>query len=220
MDCTERLDAYFDGELDLEGNLAVEAHLETCARCQGRLADYRIMRQALQSPQLRYRPRPRRLPLPQLLAAALLALVLGLGYWLSRPDRIGNHIQSLLGHRLTQVASSEHHTVKPWFQGRLDYSPPVPDLSSQGFPLLGARLDGGTAVLVYQRRLHMISIFVWPENGPEQAPENSQKRGYNAISWRRAGWRWVAVSDLNADELAGLVELLSPASTEDPGASK
>jgi len=123
------------------------------------------------------------------------------------------HLRSLVPGHLTDVASTDQHTVKPWFAGKLDFSPPVTDPAAQGFPLVGGRLDvvdGRTvAVLVYSRRNHLIGVFVRPALPDESAaPRDLAIRGYNLVSWLSGGMRFWAVSDLNAGELAQLQRLL------------
>src|SRR6476469_7321517 len=102
------------------------------------------------------------------------------------------HIRSLLQDSPIQVASSDAHTVKPWFAGRIDFSPEVKDLAADGFPLLGGRLDfvGGRRVgaVVYKRRLHTINVFMWPSAGPgDAAPRLVVRNGYNLLAWSRGG---------------------------------
>jgi len=111
------------------------------------------------------------------------------------------------------VASSDAHTVKPWFAGRIDFSPEVKDLAADGFPLLGGRLDfvGGRRVgaVVYKRRLHTINVFMWPSAGPgDAAPRLVARNGYNLLAWSRGGVDYWAVSDLSAGDLRQLQNLL------------
>jgi anti-sigma factor RsiW len=135
-------------------------------------------------------------------------------------ELVADHIRSLQADHLTDVASTDQHTVKPWFDGRLDFSPDVRDLAAQGFPLVGGRLDyaghRALAALVYQRRQHVINLFVWPVEGDDAAPMpetppvvEPARRGYNVIRWTRAGFVHAAVSDLNVDELRQFAETLS-----------
>ena len=119
---------------------------------------------------------------------------------------VAGHVRSLLASHLMDVPSSDHHTVKPWFTGKLDFAPDVPDLSGKGFRLVGGRLDylnGRTvAALVYTRRQHTINLFTWPSGTVDRAPERITKDGFHVVHWRRNGMEWWAVSDLNLDELA------------------
>jgi anti-sigma factor RsiW len=129
---------------------------------------------------------------------------------------VSSHIRSLMPNHLTDVASSDQHTVKPWFDGRIDFSPSVVDLARQGFPLVGGRLDylGGqpVAALVYQRRKHFINVFTWPRDasaGDSASPvEVPAHQGYNVFHWTKSGMVYWAVSDLNAQELETFAELL------------
>lgn len=146
------------------------------------------------------------------LAAALLVGWL-LGNW-SNPlgDRItdevvSSHVRSLMGaSHLIDVASSDQHTVKPWFNGKLDFAPEVHDLSAQGFPLIGGRLDyiGGhsAAALVYRHKAHTINLFIWPAAGRfgRERPVSTTK-GYNVRCWTAGGMENCAVSDMNQDDL-------------------
>ena len=125
---------------------------------------------------------------------------------------LASHVRSLMPEHLTDVRSSDQHNVKPWFNGRLDYSPTVPRLEDQGFPLVGGRVDyvGGrpVAVVVYSRRQHMINVFSWPSSDRNEGLRSSTANGYNIFHWRTGGTeRWV-VSDLNAAELRDFIRLL------------
>lgn len=123
---------------------------------------------------------------------------------------VTDHIRSLIGAHLLDVPSSDQHTVKPWFAGKLDFSPDVRDLSAQGFPLVGGRveyLEGRrVAALVYQRRLHVINLFVWPA-GPSGTEAPISRNGYNLIHWTTGPMTYWAVSDVNAADLAMLRDL-------------
>lgn len=128
-------------------------------------------------------------------------------------DVVAAHVRSLLQDSPTQIASSEPHTVKPWFAGRLEFAPTVRDLAAEGFPLTGARLDyigeRRVAALVYRRRLHVVNIFVWPAgDDADSAPRALMYRGYNLLTWSRGGIAYWAISDLNMGELRVLQTLL------------
>jgi anti-sigma factor RsiW len=117
------------------------------------------------------------------------------------------HIRSLMaeGH-LNDVASSDRHTVKPWFQGRLDFAPNVMDLAEAGFPLTGGRLDyvdgRAVAALTYKHRLHVINLFEWPTAAPaDKAPEPFTRQGYSLVRWKRGNLQYVAVSDGSTADL-------------------
>jgi anti-sigma factor RsiW len=148
-------------------------------------------------------------------AAALLALV---GWALARTwtapggddllaqQVIAAHVRSLLAEHRVDVPSSDRHTVKPWFQGRLDFPPEAPDLEAEGFRLVGGRLDyldnRTVAALVYQRRKHLINLFTWPAADPAaQTPRSATRQNQHVVRWAQGGMNYWAVSDLNPEEL-------------------
>ena len=125
---------------------------------------------------------------------------------------VANHVRSLLAAQLVDVVSSDQHTVKPWFDGKIDFAPEVRDLSANGFPLVGGRLDyldGKTiAALVYHRNKHPINLFITPApTSRTPSPTVITRRGYNVFSWTNNGMKYWAVSDLNQTELREFTEL-------------
>ncbi len=122
---------------------------------------------------------------------------------------VSSHIRSLMANHLTDVLSTDQHTVKPWFSGKLDFAPVVKNLASKGFPLIGGRLDylndQSVAALLYKRNQHTISLFLWPVSGPDSRPQTLTLKGYSLIHWTRSHMTYWAVSDLNARELSDFV---------------
>ena len=126
---------------------------------------------------------------------------------------IAAHVRSLLANHLTDVASSDQHTVKPWFQGKLDYSVSVTDWAAEGYPLAGGRLDyfedTAAAALVYRRAQQVVNLFVWPsKRGGNEPLQRFSRRGYSAYCWAKDGMHYWAVSDLNETMLQKFIELV------------
>ena len=158
-----------------------------------------------------------------LAASVLLAVFASSGttFLLMRPapedplaeEVVGSHIRSLMADHLIDVASSDQHTVKPWFDGRLDLAPAVIDLKAQGFALVGGRLDyidrQPVAAVVYQRGKHLINLFAWPSSGAHSPLRAMTIRGYNVLSWTAGDLAYWAVSDVNPKDLATLQRLIA-----------
>jgi anti-sigma factor RsiW len=125
---------------------------------------------------------------------------------------VASHVRSMLASHLLDVPSTDQHTVKPWFDGKLKFAPPVQDFADHGFRLIGGRLDyvdgQEVAALVYQRNKHIINVFLWPaESGANESPRSFSRYGYNVVQWARDGFNWWAVSDVNAADLEGFADL-------------
>jgi anti-sigma factor RsiW len=169
-------------------------------------------------------PAPRRAPLfwpawnvAGLAASLAFAVLVGFAWGHARArasllvdEAVTDHVRSLQGSHLMDVASTDQHTVKPWFAGKLDFAPPVVDLAGAGFPLAGGRLehlDGRpAAALVFHRRQHAINLFIWPAGAASFPARSAQRDGYNATAWSHAGMNFLAVSEIPATELAQFAE--------------
>jgi anti-sigma factor RsiW len=128
-------------------------------------------------------------------------------------ELLDDHLRSLTANHLADVLSSNQHTVKPWFDGKLNFTPPVKDLVAQGFPLVGGRLDYAenrpVAAVVYRRREHVINLFIWPaEHAADTGPISEVREGYNIIHWTKSGMTYWAVSSVSAGELKKFAQLV------------
>jgi anti-sigma factor RsiW len=226
-----RVHAYLDGELDVFNSSAISRQIANDPSLRAEVERIEALRSAIRE-KLPLEPVPghvkakidrtigpsRKVESPSwraLAASVMLGMVLASGstWFFLRPlseDRLGQsvvdgHMRALLAGQVTNVASSDRHTVKPWFNGRLPQSPQVADLAQEGFPLVGGRIDvvDGTPVptLVYGRRSHVISLMALPSSGFERESSRNSIKGYNLINWRDGDVHYWAASDLNAAEL-------------------
>jgi anti-sigma factor RsiW len=228
-ECEGLLAIYLDGELDAVRTADMEAHLQACQGCAAALERQDALKQLFrQAPyykapeQLRRRVMPRKpFRLPQWLPVAASLAVLSVVLWRLAPaaspgierELVAAHVRSLQASHLMDVVSTDRHTVKPWFAGKLDFAPIVEDLNAQGFPLVGGRLDyvsgRQVAALVYKRSQHTINLFTWPGGASDSAPRLESLQGYNVAHWTHSGMQWWAVSDLGADELKLFASLVA-----------
>ena len=242
MDCAEslRVQAYFDGELDAPAAAAVERPLETCAQCQALIQELeevrhlvrahaapvpvpellraRIMRSLDGRPPARSRP----FWIGVLSGVGASAIAAALAFLLIGPihnDRLQNelvadHTRSLQSAHLIEVVSTSQHTVKPWFAGRTDVSPVVVDFASQGYQLLGGRIDAldhrRVPVVVYRHGPHFINVFTWAVTAG-RVPQDTTRNGYHLAFWQDGNLVYCAVSDTGWPELQALVSLLRDA---------
>jgi anti-sigma factor RsiW len=231
------LQAELDGELDAAGSAALAEHRADCPVCRRNETTIMAARQALRratyhraDPEF-FRAVAGRVGAVQpppaarrsiqwralstfgagaALAAAIILTVLPRGSPDIVASLVDDHVRALQPGHLLDVVSTNQHTVKPWFDGRLDFAPPVKDLAAAGFPLVGGRLDylhgRSVAVLVYARGKHVIELFVWPVSGPSGVPARAERDGYNVEHWEANAMSFAAVSDLDP---TGLREFVS-----------
>ena len=156
------------------------------------------------------------------------AFAVTLALYLARPtdmerlnqDIVASHFRSLMPDHLADVASSDEHTVKPWFAGKLDFSPPVVDLAQQGFALIGGRVDyvnaRPVAALAYRHRKHVLNLYLWPDQTQREAPPHATSmQGFQLLHWTQAGMHYAAVSDMNAADLGQFARQLASQSGRD-----
>lgn len=240
MSCERALEvqAYVDGELDAAASLAIERHIETCADCRALRAELEELRTAMtqharyERPTPEFRGRieaaiarearaapPRSFWKGAFSGAMATALAATIAFFVILPspgdrmadDVVAAHLRSLVGNHLIDVASSNHHVVKPWFAGRADISPPVEDFTQRGFVLTGGRIDfvdgKRTAVVVYRHGGHVVNVFAWKDDGSVR-PGARSVNGFNLLSWKEGGLTFCAVSDTAPQELRALADLI------------
>ena len=232
--CEAMVDAYVDGELSATQSVEFEQALAECPGCRRRLEAARELSGLLRSlpaepaPDL-LRARVKRelraiagsshssrthqpIRWMAMAASVLVALTVGwiggsmLGPGTRETDElVAGYLRVAMSDSGVEVASSDRHTVKPWFAGRIDYSPPVHDLTAKGFPLVGGRVDlvdgHKVAVLVYRHNQHRIALTLWPAAGSSTAPSVDQRDGFSLANWRQGGFELHAVADLSPAEM-------------------
>jgi anti-sigma factor (TIGR02949 family) len=235
MSCKEAesyLNQYLDGELDVIAALRFEQHLTECAACADQYGALQELRREIRNSGLYYSLPPtlrrrvaaahvvpwwrRVAPIAAAVVAVLVLLLVPAWMLLRTPSADGeivdSHLRSLMAAHLVDVSSSNQHTVKPWFQGKLPFSPDVPDLSAQGFNLIGGRLDVvqhmPSAAIVYKVREHVINLFVVASGPGESSPAYSKNGGFHIVHWANGGMNYWAVSDVNPADLRTFAELV------------
>lgn len=240
LDCTvcqTLIHGYLDKELDPPTMAKMAGHMAACAEC-ARLHDQaKLLVTGVKQSAAYYRAPaslaasvlPAEPAKPGLIerwrswfapAFSTAALALAVMLYVATPgseqplmdEAVSSHVRSLMGEHLNDVVSSDRHTVKPWFTGKLDFSPPVFDYKEQGFPLLGGRLDylqhQTTAALSYGRNKHIINVFILPTTQADKPAQSQSIRGFNVVSWQQDHMRFVLVSDVEKSELEALGQLL------------
>ncbi|MBV8138264.1 MAG: anti-sigma factor [Deltaproteobacteria bacterium] len=166
---------------------------------------------------VRWLPRSSAIAIPAAIAALLAFLLIPRMFRIDQGDFlvrevVAAHVRSTQVDHLTDVASSDRHTVKPWFEGKIDFTPPVTDFQARTFKLVGGRVDylddRPVAALVYQHGPHLINVFVWPSDGSERGPTRLTRNGYNLEHFSHAGMNYWIVSDMGVDEMEKLAALL------------
>lgn len=243
MNCEQALkvQAYLDGELDALEAAAVEAHLEGCADCQAQCEVQGDLKAALAGAPYHRAPPLLRARITRALdgerktrpgfwagvtgGAGGMAIAAGLAlFFLVRApvgladDLVTAHLDAIDSGHVFAVASSDHHTVKPWFAGHADVSPPVTDFAREGFRLVGGRADRilgqRAAVVVYRHGLHVVALFSWADTG-RLLPADTTRRGYHTAFWKQADLDYAAVSDTAPGELADFVALVKKANSRE-----
>jgi anti-sigma factor RsiW len=242
--CEAMVDAYLDGELTATESTAFESALSVCPECRRRLESARAVGNLLRdlpveaAPDLLHarierelrgiagQPRER---MRWMAMAASLVVAVGIGWaggtFTGQGSReadalVASYLRVAMAEHAVDVASSDRHTVRPWYAGRIDYAPPVHDLTTDGFPLLGGRLDvvdgRKVAVLVYRRNQHKLALSLWPAGSSGNAPPSvTQRDGFALAEWRHAGFEWRAVSDISPAEMASFATALDRAMDAD-----
>ncbi|WP_439613011.1 anti-sigma factor family protein [Reyranella sp.] len=242
--CEASVDAYVDGELSARESAAFEQALTTCPDCRRRLEAARALSGLLRGLPAERAPdflrarlerdlqasagEPRRVARPWMRWSAIaagLVVAVGIG-WLGGTltgqgrresnESIASYLRVAMAEAPVEVASSDRHTVKPWFAGRIDYAPPVHDLTAEGFPLMGGRLDvvsgRKVAVLVYRRNQHRVVLSLWPANAKgDVAPTVTKRDGFGLAEWRHAGFDMRAVSDLSPADMTAFATAVNRA---------
>lgn len=239
----EKIEAYFDKELTLSDQRALEEHLAQCSRCSDKLHQLQALSASIKKVGYSKAPIALRRNIKSGLkeitresadsfnwhhllgvglgSAVFSSLLVGLVLTStalsplqsqSSDEVVAAHVRSMMVSHLTDVQSSDQHTVKPWFNGKLDFSPAVLDLQAQGYPLIGGRLDylhkQPVAALVYKRRAHIINVFIRRLDVAAQPMRLTHQQGYNLIHWRKEGLDYSLVSDLNEKELKQMANFL------------